>query len=67
MDYGVRGVVSPLGFYTNEKAGQDGMPPAPVVFTERGTQDAEMEDLRQQGWHLPDEYSGDINNQWLQQ
>ena len=67
MDYGVRGVVSPLGFYTNEKNVEDGAPPAPIVFTERETPDAEIENLRQQGWQLPGEYGEGINNSWLQQ
>jgi hypothetical protein len=67
MDYGVRGVVSPLGFYANEKGVEDGAPPAPIVFSERSAPDAEIEDLKQQGWRLPGEYDGDINNQWLQQ
>lgn len=67
MDYGVRGVINPLGFYNNEKNVEDGAPPAPIVFTERETPDAEIEDLKQQGWRLPGEYGGDINNTWLQQ
>lgn len=51
IDYGVRGVVSPLGLYSNEKDPNPG-PSLPVLFETDEPVD-EISDLKQQGWKFP--------------
>jgi len=55
LDYGIRGVISPLSLYSNEK--DSGINTAlPTIFQEdAASADLEMDDLRRQGWYLPGE------------
>jgi hypothetical protein len=55
LDYGIKGVISPLSLYSNEK--DSGINTAlPTIFQEdAASTDLEMDDLRRQGWYLPGE------------
>ena len=56
LDYGIRGVISPLSLYINEKdVGTDTA--LPTLFEEKNnmTVDPDIEELKKQGWHLPGE------------
>lgn len=51
LDYGIRGVVSPLGLYANEKSG-DAPSALPVIFEDDEPVD-DISDLKAQGWKFP--------------
>jgi len=63
LDYGFKGIVSPIGVYNNE-ADQIGVQPLPVVYQTKND-DAEqfdnpdLEDLYEQGWRFPE-----LNNRY---
>jgi len=52
LDYGVRGVISPLGLYTNEKD-NNFHTPLPSLLNPDEVEDPELEDLKSQGWFFP--------------
>lgn len=62
LDYGVRGVVSPFSVYANER-NSDFNSALPTMLT-ADSNNSEIDDMRAQGWKLPGEQDGDINNQW---
>ena len=56
LDYGVRGVISPLSLYINERdVGSDTA--LPTLFDQKNNSvvDSDIEELKRQGWHLPGE------------
>lgn len=53
LDYGLRGVISPLSIYTNEKD-TEASSVLPVMFTDEPALD-EIDQLKAQGWRLPGE------------
>ena len=61
LDYGIRGVVSPLSLYTNEKNEGNNVLP---TFLESEKIGSEIDELKQQGWRFPGEDENRINNPW---
>ena len=55
LDYGVKGVISPLSIYVNEKnTGAESTLPTLFDGEINNTRDSEMDELRRQGWYMPD-------------
>jgi len=65
LDYGIKGVISPFSVYSNEKLENSDTSILPVVMDDKmPVVDAEIEDLKQQGWYFPGDPSKGINNPW---
>jgi len=64
LDFGVRGVVSPFSLYANEK--QSDISNVLPTLLNSEEKNSDIEDLRSQGWQLPGEMGGGINNTWQQ-
>jgi hypothetical protein len=56
LDYGVRGVINPLGLYVNEKEDNFNSP-MPVVINSEETLNGDIDELKGQGWFFPNEGS----------
>jgi len=57
LDYGVKGVISPLSIYLNEKD-VDANSALPTLFDEKSSftaDDPDLNELKKQGWYLPGE------------
>jgi hypothetical protein len=53
LDYGIRGVVSPFSVYSNEK--NTGMETVLPTLFDGETAEDEIEDLKKQGWKMPED------------
>ena len=56
LDYGVRGVINPLGLYVNEKEDNFNSP-MPVVINSEEALNGDIDELKGQGWFFPNEGS----------
>ena len=62
LDYGIRGVVSPLQLYTNEKeTGNNNALPFIVNDMDVST---DIDELKSMGWRFPNEPDEGLNNKW---
>jgi len=62
LDYGIRGVVSPLQLYTNEKDSSTNNALPTILNAEDNSTD--IDDMRNMGWRFPDEPNEGLNNTW---